>query len=97
MIPVRDLRQWENGGYFVLRPEIFDYFGKVRTSWGDAVPRLVQQGKAMAYPHKGYWIAGRTVKERAQLGGDVPPGRLPVDDVGPRALGGAAARVSRRR
>ena len=22
--PVRDLRQWENGGYFVLRPEIFD-------------------------------------------------------------------------
>src|SRR5512146_793220 len=23
--PMRDLRQWENGGYFVLRPEIFDH------------------------------------------------------------------------
>ena len=22
---VKDLRQWENGGYFVLRPEIFDH------------------------------------------------------------------------
>ena len=26
--PMRDLRQWENGGYFVLRPEIFDHLNE---------------------------------------------------------------------
>ena len=28
VMPVRELRQWENGGYFVLRPEIFDYLAE---------------------------------------------------------------------
>ena len=25
VIPMQDLRQWENGGYFLLRPDIFDH------------------------------------------------------------------------
>jgi glucose-1-phosphate cytidylyltransferase len=66
-MPVRDLRQWENGGYFVLRPEVFDYLAEGEDLLGDAVPRLVQQGKALAHPYKGFWITADTVKERAQL------------------------------
>ena len=35
--PMRDLRQWENGGYFVLRPEIFDYLDEGEDLVGDAI------------------------------------------------------------
>jgi glucose-1-phosphate cytidylyltransferase len=65
--PVRDLRQWENGGYFVLRPQIFDYLNEGEDLVEDALPRLIAERKAIAYPHKGYWSPADTVKERAQL------------------------------
>ncbi|MCW2930528.1 MAG: glucose-phosphate cytidylyltransferase [Actinomycetia bacterium] len=64
---MRDLRQWENGGYFVLRPEIFDYLHEGDDLVEDVLVRLVAQRKVLAYPHKGYWSPADTVKERAQL------------------------------
>jgi glucose-1-phosphate cytidylyltransferase len=65
--PMRDLRQWENGGYFVLRPEIFSYLREGEDLVDDALVRLVHQGQVMAYPYKGYFSSADTVKERAQL------------------------------
>ena len=65
--PVRDLRQWENGGYFVLRPEIFDYLDEGEDLVEDAIARLIPQRRVLAYPYKGYWSPADTVKERAQL------------------------------
>jgi glucose-1-phosphate cytidylyltransferase len=66
--PMRDLRQWENGGYFLLRPEIFDYLGEGEDLVEDAIMRrLVPHGRVVAYPYKGYWSPADTVKERAQL------------------------------
>ena len=65
--PVRDLRQWENGGYFVLRPEIFSYLGEGEDLVEDVLVRLVPQRRVLAYPYKGYWTPADTVKERAQL------------------------------
>ncbi len=65
--PVRELRRWENGGYFVLRPEIFDHLRKGEDLVEDAFVRLVPQRKVLAYPYEGYWSPADTVKERAQL------------------------------
>jgi glucose-1-phosphate cytidylyltransferase len=65
--PVRELRQWENGGYFVMRPEIFDHLSEGEDLLGDAIPRLVQRRRALAYAYKGYWTPADTVKERARL------------------------------
>jgi glucose-1-phosphate cytidylyltransferase len=66
--PMQDLRQWENGGYFVLRPEIFDYLNEGEDLVGDAIMRrLVPQRRVLAYPYKGYWSPADTVKERVQL------------------------------
>jgi glucose-1-phosphate cytidylyltransferase len=66
--PMRDLRQWENGGYFLLRPEIFDSLNEGEDLVEDAIMRrLVPQSKVLAYPYKGYWSPADTVKERAQL------------------------------
>jgi glucose-1-phosphate cytidylyltransferase len=64
---MRDLRQWENGGYFLLRREIFDYLGENEDLVEDAILRLVPRQKVLAYPYKGYWSPADTVKERAQL------------------------------
>jgi glucose-1-phosphate cytidylyltransferase len=66
--PMRDLRQWENGGYFVLRPEIFECLTEGEDLVEDAIMRrLVPQRRVLAYPYKGYWSPADTVKERAQL------------------------------
>jgi glucose-1-phosphate cytidylyltransferase len=65
--PVRDLRQWENGGYFVLRPGIFDHLNEGEDLVEDALVRLIQLRKVIAYPWKGYWSPADTVKERARM------------------------------
>ena len=66
--PVRDLRQWENGGYFVLRPEIFDHLNEGEDLVEDAIVRAGPAADACsAYPYKGYWSPADTVKERAQM------------------------------
>ena len=66
--PMQDLRQWENGGYFLLRPEIFDYLNEGEDLVEDAIMRrLVPQRRVLAYPYKGYWSPADTVKERTQL------------------------------
>ena len=67
VVPVRDLRQWENGGYFVLRPEIFDHLNEGEDLVEDVLVRLVRQRRVLGYTHKGYWSPADTVKERAQL------------------------------
>jgi glucose-1-phosphate cytidylyltransferase len=65
---MRDLRQWENGGYFLFRREIFDYLNEDEDLVEDALMRLIPQQKVLAYPYKeGYWSPADTVKERAQL------------------------------
>ena len=64
---VQDLRQWENGGYFVLRPEIFDSLHEGEDLVVDALGRLIPEGRVLAYPYKGYWSPADTVKERAQM------------------------------
>jgi glucose-1-phosphate cytidylyltransferase len=66
--PMRDLRQWENGGYFVLRPAIFHHLNEGEDLVEDAITRrLVPLRRVLAYPYKGYWSPADTVKERAQL------------------------------
>ena len=90
--PVRELRQWENGGYFVLRPEIFDYLNEGEDLVEDVLVRLVPQQKVLAYPYKGYWSPADTVKERARLEEMYHQGQLPLDGLGPGALGRGRSR-----
>lgn len=61
-LPVR-----ENGGYFVLRREVFDVLGPGEDLVTDALPRLAADGRLLAYPYDGFWRAADTLKERAEL------------------------------
>ena len=75
VIPMQDLRQWENGGYFVLRPDIFDHLHEGDDLVDDAIVRLVPQGRVLAYAYKGYWTPADTVKERS--GSQIIQGQFP--------------------
>ena len=85
--PMRDLRQWENGGYFLLRPEIFDHLNEGEDLVEDVLVRdWSRSGRVLAYPYKGYWSPADTVKERAQLEEMYYRGELPLDDLGPGTI-----------
>ncbi|KAA2261188.1 glucose-1-phosphate cytidylyltransferase [Solihabitans fulvus] len=65
--PVSELPLWENGGFFVLRQEIFDHLPENSDLVADGLGALAKAGRLLAYPHRGYWHPADTVKERAAL------------------------------
>src|SRR5690606_32654183 len=67
IIEVSTMPLWDNGGYFVLRPEIFDYLPPDCDLLGDLCPELAKPGRLLAYPYRGFWQAAATVEERAAL------------------------------
>ncbi|GAB2583285.1 sugar phosphate nucleotidyltransferase [Kribbella endophytica] len=64
---VTDLPLWINGGYFVLKKEVFDVLHQGEDLVGDAFPRLAAMGRLEAIPHHGFWAPMDTLKERSQL------------------------------
>ena len=58
---------WENGGYLMFRPEIFDHVEEDCDLIGDVCAPLAKEGRMMAYRHRGFWQPADTVKERNAL------------------------------
>ena len=65
--PVTECDVWINGGYFVLRREIFDYLRPGEELVGPAFDRLVTAGRLTSYRHDGFFAAMDTFKEKAEL------------------------------
>jgi glucose-1-phosphate cytidylyltransferase len=64
---VTDLMQWENGGYFVMRPGIFDELREGEDMVPHAFSRLIPQRRLFAQRYNGFWRAADTFKDRAEL------------------------------
>jgi len=64
---IRDVGMRINGGYFVLRREVFDYIGEGDDLVEKPFERLAAEGKLVAYPHDGFWACMDTFKERQLL------------------------------
>ena len=64
---VAELMQYENGGYFVMRPSIFDVLRHGEDMVPNAFDRLVPQRRLLAHRHSGFWRAADTFKDRAEL------------------------------
>jgi glucose-1-phosphate cytidylyltransferase len=58
---------WENGGYLMFRPEIFDHIEPNCDLIGDVCAPLAKEGRMMAYRHRGFWQPADTIKERTAL------------------------------
>jgi glucose-1-phosphate cytidylyltransferase len=56
-----------NGGFMVLRQEVFDYMKEGEDLVEEPFRRLIADGKLMAHPHEGFWACMDTYKERQEL------------------------------
>ena len=79
--PVADKSFRINGGYFVLRQEIFDYMGPDQDLVMDACVNAAAHGRMRAVEYDGFWAPMDTLKERSHPRGDVPPRRMPLGGV----------------
>lgn len=64
---VTQLPLWVNGGYFVLRQDVFEVLGRGEDLVGDAFPCLAARRQLLAIPYKGFWAPMDTLKERSYL------------------------------
>ncbi|MGY1787312.1 sugar phosphate nucleotidyltransferase [Geodermatophilus sp. SYSU D00698] len=62
-----DMGLWVNGGFFVLRQEVFDFIPKGGDLVDDACTALAERGQLLSYPYTGFWHPTDTIKERNNL------------------------------
>jgi glucose-1-phosphate cytidylyltransferase len=66
----KDESKWINGGFFVLKPEIFQYLqGDVsETMWEDKpLEDLANNGELIAYKHRGFWKCMDALRDKLEL------------------------------
>ena len=56
-----------NGGYFILKQEIFDHMKPGEELVHEPFQRLIKKGELTAYRHDGFWQPMDTFKEQRQL------------------------------
>jgi glucose-1-phosphate cytidylyltransferase len=80
---VRDMRSsdrsdiWINGGYFLLRQEIFDYMRDGEELVIEPFRRLIKEDQLMAYKYEGFWRAMDNLRDRQILEDMVDQGKMP--------------------
>jgi glucose-1-phosphate cytidylyltransferase len=74
---LKDMPLQENGGYLVLRQEVFDYLPENGDLIADACAVLAKEGRLIAYPYHGFWHPADTVKERVALEAMYQAGQTP--------------------
>ena len=66
-----------NGGFFVLKNEIFDYIRDGEDLVEAPFYRLIEEGRLSAYQHQGFWACMDTFKEKQVLDDFYASGRAP--------------------
>ncbi len=68
---------WINGGYFIMRPKIFDYMQDGEELVLEPFTRLIADGQLMAYRHDRFWRSMDTLRDRQMLEDLVEQGEMP--------------------
>ena len=66
-----------NGGFFVLRREIFDYMKRGEELVEEPFQRLIAEKRLTAFKHDGFWACMDTFKEKQELEDLYTTGRAP--------------------
>ncbi len=77
MHPIGRSGLWINGGYFVLRKDIFDYIAPGEELVMEPFQRLLAQQKLIGHVHDGFWACMDTFKDKQMFdtmhaSGDMP-------------------------
>jgi glucose-1-phosphate cytidylyltransferase len=65
--PAHDADVWINGGFFVLRPQIFDYIKEGEDLVLEPFQRLIREDQLVAYRYHGFWAAMDTIKDKLRF------------------------------
>ncbi len=68
---------WINGGYFLMRPEIFDYMREGEELVIEPFRRLIADNQLLAYKHEGFFRSMDTLRDRQILEDMVEKGEMP--------------------
>ena len=69
---------WVNGGFLVLKPEVFDFLKGDESSLEiDALPKIAKLGKLGVYKHSGFWQPVDTIRDLQRLEEAIGRGVLP--------------------
>jgi glucose-1-phosphate cytidylyltransferase len=74
---VKDCGMRINGGYFVLRPEIFDWMKPGEELVQEPFQRLAAAGKLLSYAYDGFWACMDTFKDKQLLEDLYTRGQVP--------------------
>jgi glucose-1-phosphate cytidylyltransferase len=77
---IRHVKDWGmriNGGYFVLRREIFDWMKPGEELVQEPFQRLAAAGKLLSYEYDGFWASMDTFKEKQLLEDLYTRGKVP--------------------
>lgn len=72
--------QWINGGFFVLKPAVFDYLDKDMSNvmWEDEpLEKLTADNQMRAYKHNGFWKCMDALRDKIELNELWESGRAP--------------------
>ena len=68
----KDESKWINGGYFILKPDVFKYLEGDMTNmmWEDEpLEKLTNDGQLQAYKHPGFWKCMDALRDKIELEG----------------------------
>jgi glucose-1-phosphate cytidylyltransferase len=68
---------WINGGYFIMRPQIFDYMREGEELVLEPFKRLIEDDQLIAYKHEGFFRPMDTLRDRQILEDMVEQGKMP--------------------
>jgi glucose-1-phosphate cytidylyltransferase len=74
---VRDVGMRINGGFFIMRREVFDWMRPGEELIQEPFQRLAGEGKLAAYPYDGFWACMDTFKEKQLLEDLYSRGQVP--------------------
>ncbi|HBE67608.1 MAG TPA: glucose-1-phosphate cytidylyltransferase [Planctomycetaceae bacterium] len=67
IVPVSEIPQWMNGGFFVFEPEIFDFLRPGEDLAAQPFQRLIAAQRLACYNYTGFWGCMDTYKEKKVL------------------------------
>jgi glucose-1-phosphate cytidylyltransferase len=68
---------WINAGYFLFRPQIFDYLRDGEDLVVEPFQRLIEEKKLLAYKHEGFFRSMDTLRDRQMLEDLFEKGSMP--------------------
>jgi glucose-1-phosphate cytidylyltransferase len=68
---------WVNGGFFIFRPQIFEYMREGDELVGPPFERLIEADQILAFKHEGFWRPMDTLNDKQVLEDLVERGEMP--------------------